>query len=263
MACRGSLARGRIRAIAAGLCHSSRQCQILDPLSEARDQTSNLKPHGYESGSFLPRHNGNSLQLVLNYPSRASSTPTKPLRSAPPPFPRPILSTSALPCPLPHTSTPTLLTWLLWMDIAQASWRGSCCRLRSWPPLACTVQRSARMTSVTPHKNRTWGSPEGGTEKSHLSALPQGSKIRSGLTLPCWPFPLHTYPGRKTALPSLTSPLSLKPDYHPSGSIHQALGHCQVVHQHHLRGKENWRHGEQRMSTPGSAQRLGAVGEGC
>lgn len=66
-------------------------------------------------------------------------------------------SPSALRCPhLPHW----LLTWLLWMDIAQASWRGSCCRLRNWPPVACTVQRSARMTSVTPQRNRTWGSPE-------------------------------------------------------------------------------------------------------
>ena len=50
----GSQARGRIRAVAAGLCeshsnagsvcnlhHSSRQCRILNPLSKARDRTRN------------------------------------------------------------------------------------------------------------------------------------------------------------------------------------------------------------------------------
>lgn len=45
--------------------------------------------------------------------------------------------------------------------------------------MVCTVQRSARMTSVTPHRNRTWGSPEGGMEKSRFSALFQGSEVRS------------------------------------------------------------------------------------
>ena len=34
-----SLARGRIRATAAGLCHSSQHCLILNPLSKARDWT--------------------------------------------------------------------------------------------------------------------------------------------------------------------------------------------------------------------------------
>ena len=34
-----SQARDRIGAVAAGLHHSSRQCRILDPLCEARDQT--------------------------------------------------------------------------------------------------------------------------------------------------------------------------------------------------------------------------------
>ena len=38
----GSQARGLIRAVAAGLCHSSQQRRILNPLSEARDQTHNL-----------------------------------------------------------------------------------------------------------------------------------------------------------------------------------------------------------------------------
>ena len=37
----GSQARGRIRATATGLYHSSCQRQILNPLSEARDQTRN------------------------------------------------------------------------------------------------------------------------------------------------------------------------------------------------------------------------------
>lgn len=107
-----------------------------------------------------------SIQGKFN-PHKASKTP--------PPFNMP----QAYPAPIPT------LTWLLWMDMAQASWRGSCCRLRSRPPVACTIQRSARMTSVTPHRNRTWGSPEGGVEKSHLSVPLQGSKVRTGLTFPC------------------------------------------------------------------------------
>ena len=41
MAYGSSQARGRIGATAAGLYHSSWQCQILNPLSEARDQTCN------------------------------------------------------------------------------------------------------------------------------------------------------------------------------------------------------------------------------
>ena len=42
----GSQARGLIGAVAAGLRHSSWQCQILNPLCEARDQTWNLMvPH--------------------------------------------------------------------------------------------------------------------------------------------------------------------------------------------------------------------------
>ena len=38
-ACGDSQAKGRIRAAAAGLHHSSQQRQILNPLSETRDQT--------------------------------------------------------------------------------------------------------------------------------------------------------------------------------------------------------------------------------
>ena len=42
MAYGGSQARGLIGAVAAGLHHSSHQGQILNPLSEAMDQTRNL-----------------------------------------------------------------------------------------------------------------------------------------------------------------------------------------------------------------------------
>ena len=35
----GSQPRGQVRTVATGLCHRSRHCQILNPLSEARDQT--------------------------------------------------------------------------------------------------------------------------------------------------------------------------------------------------------------------------------
>ena len=38
----GSQARGQIGAVATGLPHSSRQCWLLNPLSEARDPTHNL-----------------------------------------------------------------------------------------------------------------------------------------------------------------------------------------------------------------------------
>ena len=38
----GSQARGVIGAVAAGLYHSSQQCPIHNPLSEARNQTRNL-----------------------------------------------------------------------------------------------------------------------------------------------------------------------------------------------------------------------------
>ena len=42
MAYGGSQARGRTGAVAAGICHSSQQRQILNPLSKVRDQTCNL-----------------------------------------------------------------------------------------------------------------------------------------------------------------------------------------------------------------------------
>ena len=42
MAYGGSQARGQIGDTAAGLHHSSQQCQILNPLIEARDRTRNL-----------------------------------------------------------------------------------------------------------------------------------------------------------------------------------------------------------------------------
>lgn len=203
------------------------------------------------------------LQLAWNFPSRASSIPTKPLRPPPTPF----NMSQAHPVPLCHVLTPPLhwlLTWLLWMDIAQASWRGSCCRLRSWPPVACTVQRSARMTSVTPHRNRTWGSPEGGV-KSHLSAQLQGSEVRTSSPSRASLFlftltraPAAT-PASRTAPRSLTSPLGLEPDYHPSGAIHQAPRHCQVLHQHHLQGEGSWRCGGQCIPMPGLSSRVTAA----
>ena len=42
MAYGGSQDSGLIRAVAAILCYSSQQCRILNPLSEARDQTRNF-----------------------------------------------------------------------------------------------------------------------------------------------------------------------------------------------------------------------------
>ena len=46
MAYRGSQARGPIGAVVAGLHHSSRQCQILNPLCEAGDRTCILMDPG-------------------------------------------------------------------------------------------------------------------------------------------------------------------------------------------------------------------------
>lgn len=51
------------------------------------------------------------------------------------------------------------LTWLLWMEMAQASLRGSCWRLRWIPPPDLNTQRSGFSTSVTPHRKRTRGCP--------------------------------------------------------------------------------------------------------
>lgn len=52
-------------------------------------------------------------------------------------------------------------TWLLWMEMAQASFNGSCCRLRYTPPTALNVQRSRFITSTAPHRKRTLGRPDG------------------------------------------------------------------------------------------------------
>ena len=58
----GSQARGLIRATAASLHHSSQQCQILNPLSEAGDQTHNLMVpshiclHPAAAGTPLPAY---------------------------------------------------------------------------------------------------------------------------------------------------------------------------------------------------------------
>jgi len=61
-----------------------------------------------------------------------------------------------------------VLTWLLWMEMAQASLSGSCCRLRWIPPQDLNTQRSAFSTSVTPQRKRTRGSPEEtGNESGH------------------------------------------------------------------------------------------------
>lgn len=51
------------------------------------------------------------------------------------------------------------LTWLLWMEMAQASLRGSCWRLRWTPPPDLNTQRSGFSTSVVPHRKCTRGSP--------------------------------------------------------------------------------------------------------
>lgn len=65
-----------------------------------------------------------------------------------------------------------VLTWLLWMEMAQASLSGSCCRLRWIPPPDLNTQRSGFSTSVTPHRKRTRGSPEdAGSESENIYAL--------------------------------------------------------------------------------------------
>lgn len=51
------------------------------------------------------------------------------------------------------------LTWLLWIEMAQASLSGSCCRLRYNPPDALKIQRSLFITSTAPQRNRTRGRP--------------------------------------------------------------------------------------------------------
>lgn len=71
------------------------------------------------------------------------------------------------------------LTWLLWMEMAQASLSGSCCRLRWIPPPDLNTQRSCFSTSVTPHRKRTRGSPEdAGSESENIdAAMPRCHQI--------------------------------------------------------------------------------------
>lgn len=61
------------------------------------------------------------------------------------------------------------LTWLLWMEMAQASLRGSCWRLRWTPPPDLNTQRSGFSTSVAPHRKCTRGSPGGGVGEQGMS----------------------------------------------------------------------------------------------
>ena len=58
-----SQARGRIKAIAAGLRHSSQQRQILNPLSEARDRIRNLMDTGWVCNVLS--HGRSSLILLI------------------------------------------------------------------------------------------------------------------------------------------------------------------------------------------------------
>lgn len=62
-----------------------------------------------------------------------------------------------------------LLTWLLWMEMAQASLSGSCCRLRWVPPADLNTQRSGFSACVTPHRKRTCGSPGDAGKSPKLS----------------------------------------------------------------------------------------------
>ena len=64
MAYRSSLARGPIRAAAAGLCHSHSNTGSYNPLSEARDQTWIFMDTSRVRNPLS--HNRNSLNLFLN-----------------------------------------------------------------------------------------------------------------------------------------------------------------------------------------------------
>ena len=63
MAYRVSQARGQIRAAATGLHHNSCQGQVLNPLSEARDQTHHLMDTS--QGCNLLSRNGSSRRRNL------------------------------------------------------------------------------------------------------------------------------------------------------------------------------------------------------
>ena len=77
-----SQARVRIEAAAASLCHSHSNAipkLHLRPIPQLmampeRGQGSNLRPHGYKSGSLPLSHNGNS--QFLKEPALCSTTPT-------------------------------------------------------------------------------------------------------------------------------------------------------------------------------------------
>ena len=72
---RSSQAKGRMRAAAAGLCHSHSNARLelcMQPAHSSwqhwifnpneQDQGSNLHPHGYKLGSLLLNHKGNSME---------------------------------------------------------------------------------------------------------------------------------------------------------------------------------------------------------
>ena len=63
MAHRSSQARGRFRAVAASLHHSSQQCRILNPLSGVMDQTSILMDISWVRNRWAT--NGNSLLFIF------------------------------------------------------------------------------------------------------------------------------------------------------------------------------------------------------
>lgn len=87
-------------------------------------------------------------------------------------------------------------TWLLWMEMAQASLSGSCCRLKWIPPPDLNTQRSGFSTSVMPYRKRTRGSPEEAGKDSVDENIPPLLKgQRSGIFIKgiCHLFRLASY----------------------------------------------------------------------
>lgn len=114
-----------------------------------------------------------------------------------------------------------VLTWLLWMEMAQASLSGSCCRLRWIPPADLNTQRSGFSTSVVPHRKRTRGSPG---EKKGMS--------KCWLKMQAFQNKYFCYLFHDELLQTVFS--RLKSHHNPTCSVDQTSSDVQVLCQHDL-----------------------------
>lgn len=73
------------------------------------------------------------------------------------------------------------LTWLLWMEMAHANFKGNCWRLRWIPDGPLKTHFSILMTCVTPQRNLTLGSPVGVRVGEKQECIHDAQELRSKL----------------------------------------------------------------------------------